>query len=237
MKIGGIQKTSLIDFPGRVAAVLFTQGCNMRCPYCHNPSLVLAKQFEEPVDEKELFDYLERRRGKLDGVVISGGEPSVHRDLPDFIRRIRAMGYKIKLDTNGSNPFVLKYLLEGRLLDFVAMDLKGAPDCYEKYCGAAIPTESINASIHMLMSGEVDYEFRTTAVPGLHTLEDLKALCECIRGARSYAIQAFKPGSCLKEDYCTLPAYDMSDLIREKEWFEARVKHFELRGAPERIEV
>ncbi len=237
MRIGGLQKTSLIDFPGRVAAVVFTQGCNMRCAYCHNPSLVIPAQFEALLDEASLWDFLEKRRGRLDGVVVSGGEPTIHRDLPAFLRRIRSMGYEIKLDTNGSNPFMLKGLLDEGLLSFVAMDIKGDPGDYKRYCGAAIPAESVRASIDLVMSSGVAHEFRTTAVPGLHTLESLKALCEMVRGADRYAVQAFRPGSCLDPACGQLPAYDMTELLLERAWFEARVKAFELRGAPERLAI
>ncbi|MFA5258297.1 MAG: anaerobic ribonucleoside-triphosphate reductase activating protein [Opitutales bacterium] len=228
-----MQKTSLIDFPGRVAAVVFTQGCNMRCPYCHNPSLVLPGKFEEPLDEAALFEFLERRKGRLDGVVISGGEPTVHRDLPDFIRRVRALGFDVKLDTNGSNPAMLAAMLAVDLLDYVAMDLKGDPGRYADFCGAAIPEASIRASVDMIIHSGVDHEFRTTAVPGMHTLEGLKALADLVQGADRYAVQVFRPGTCLNPDYCALAPYDMSEVSAAKAYFQARVKVFELRGAPE----
>jgi len=237
MRIGGLQKTSLIDFPGHIAAVIFTQGCNMRCPYCHNPSLVLPKEFEAPLDEAALFDFLQRRSKQLDGVVISGGEPTIHRDLPDFIRRVRSMGYAMKLDTNGSSPFALAALLEEGLLDFVAMDLKGEPENYGDYCGAPIPEDSIRASIEMILKSGIAHEFRTTAVPGLHTLEKLKALADIVRGADCFAIQAFRPGTCLDPDYCSMERFDMTEVTQNKAYFEQRAKVFEIRGAPESLSL
>jgi len=233
MRIGGLQKTSLIDFPGRIAAVVFTQGCNMRCPYCHNPSLVLPGSFEEVLDETALFEFLGRRRGRLDGVVISGGEPTVHRDLPDFICRVRALGFDVKLDTNGSNPAMLAALLAEGLLDYVAMDLKGDPARYADYCGAAIPETALRTSVDTIIKSGIAHEFRTTAVPGLHTIEDLKALADMLQGADRYAVQAFKPGTCLNSDYNALTPYEMSEVSAAKAYFQARVKVFELRGAPE----
>jgi pyruvate formate lyase activating enzyme len=236
MKIGGLQKTSLIDFPDCVSAIVFLQGCNFRCPFCHNPELVIAARFQKPHDETEFFAFLEKRRRQLDGIVISGGEPTVHADLPDFIRRIRALGYKIKLDTNGSNPAMLGELYREKLLDFVAMDLKGEPENYADYCGAKVQGEAIHESIGLIMNSSLPYEFRTTAVPGQHTLAMLKALAESVRGAEHYAIQAFRPDICIDPDYEKLPRYDMAQVRNEKAWFESVVKKFELRGDVSRVE-
>jgi pyruvate formate lyase activating enzyme len=237
MKIGGLQKTSLIDFPDCVSAVVFLQGCNFRCPFCHNPELVLAARFQKPVEEADFFAFLGRRRGQLDGVVISGGEPTVHADLPDFIRRIRALGFKVKLDTNGSNPAMLRALYAEKLLDFVAMDVKGDPDRYPDYCGAKISGAGLRESIALIRNASVSYEFRTTAVPGQHDLAALKAIAETIRGARHYAIQAFRPDLCLNPEFEKLPRYDLSEVRREKAWFESVVQVFELRGDASKNEL
>ena len=230
MKIGGLQRTSLIDFPDKVSAVVFLQGCNFRCPFCHNPELVLGARFGRAMDEAEFFDFLEKRRHQLDGIVISGGEPTVHADLPDFIRRIRALGYAIKIDTNGSNPTMLGDMLREGLLDFIAMDLKGDPDHYADYCGAKIPAEAIRASIRLVMECGKPYEFRTTAVPGQHDLEKLKALALSIKGARRYAIQAFRPDICLDPTFENMPRYDLADVRDNRAWFESVVQNFEIRG-------
>ena len=230
MKIGGLQKTSLIDFPDCVSAVVFLQGCNFRCPFCHNPELVLARFFQKPFEESEFFAFLGKRKGQLDGIVISGGEPTVHADLPDFIRKIRTLGFKIKLDTNGSNPKMLGDLYAEKLLDYVAMDLKGEPERYEDYCGAQVSGPAIRESIGLIMDSGIPYEFRTTAVTGQHDLAKLKALAEMVRGADRYAIQAFRPDLCLDPGYEKLARYDMTEVRNERAWFDSVVKTFEIRG-------
>jgi pyruvate formate lyase activating enzyme len=232
MRIGGLQKTSLIDFPGRVSAVVFLQGCNMRCPFCHNPELVLPHAFDKPMDEADLFSFLRRRVGQLDGIVISGGEPTVHRDLPDFVTRIRALGYAVKLDTNGSNPAMLGAMLGGGLLDYVAMDVKGPPGEYKRFCGANIPGEAVTQSIRAIIDSGVAHEFRTTAVPGLHTLEVLLETAACVRGADRYVVQAFRPSVCLDETMNALPPFDLAQVRASRERFAALVKEFDIRGGP-----
>jgi len=162
MKIGGLIKTSLVDYPGKVAAVIFTQGCNLRCPYCHNPELVYPNMLLEPYDEKEVFDFLKKRVGALDGVVISGGEPAIHPDLADFMAKIKALGYKIKLDTNGTFPEVLEHLINLKLVDYIAMDLKAPLNKYDEAAGTAVDNAAIARSMAVIAGSGVDYEFRTT---------------------------------------------------------------------------
>jgi pyruvate formate lyase activating enzyme len=235
MKIGGLQKTSLIDFPDKVSAVVFLQGCNFRCPFCHNPELVLGARFQEPLDEAEFFAFLNKRKHQLDGIVISGGEPTVHADLPDFIRLIRAYGYAIKIDTNGSNPEMLGGMIREGLLDFIAMDLKGDPDRYEDYCGAKISGDAIRASIKTIMECGLPYEFRTTAVPGQHSIGKLKELALLVKGAKRYAIQAFRPDICLNPELEKLHRFDMAEVRAAKAWFEAQAQAFEIRGDASKI--
>ena len=234
MRIGGLQKTSLIDFPGHLAAVLFLQGCNMRCPYCHNPSLVIPYSFEEPLDEQDVLHFLDRRRGQLEGVVVSGGEPTVHRDLPDFIQRIKDLGYRIKLDTNGSNPDMLRELLRGNLLDYIAMDVKGPLKSYTECSGARISPESIRSSIWIIKNSQVPHEFRTTVVPGLHTVPELKEVVNLVRGARRYALQTFRSESTLRPEYRGRKPFDFAALDEDMAYFQKRVDVFELRGLPEK---
>ena len=168
MELSGIQKMTLLDFPGKCACTVFFSGCNLRCPFCHNASLVLGSP--EPVmDEDAFFTFLKKRKGLLDGVCVTGGEPTLRRDLPDFIRRIKDMGYLVKLDTNGSNPRMLKELLEENLLDYVAMDIKNGPEQYAATCGLEkMDLTTIERSIRFLTGGAVDYDFRTTVVRELH---------------------------------------------------------------------
>ena len=190
MTIKGLQKLTLLDYPGTLAAIVFAGGCNFRCPFCHNGTLVVGN--EGDIDIEELFSFLDSRKTKLGGVVISGGEPTLYPDLPDFIRRIRSLGYKVKLDTNGTNPEMIKALVGEGLVDYVAMDIKNSPEAYEKTAGAKVDMEKIRESASFLLSGGVEYEFRTTIVRQLHTHEDMKKIGEWIKGAKRYFLQSYK---------------------------------------------
>lgn len=192
MKIGGYQKCSLIDYPGKVAAVVFTQGCNWRCPFCHNRSLVIPARFQPAVPEEQLFAHLEQRRGQLDGVVVTGGEPTLQPGLAAFLRRVRALGYATKLDTNGSRPNVIAALLNEQLLDYVAMDVKGPLASYSRFAGHHVDTGTIELSIELIRTSGVSYEFRTTLVGGLHTEDDLRAMAPLVTGAKRYAVQGYR---------------------------------------------
>ena len=189
MRISGLQKNSMVDYPEKLAAVVFTQGCNMNCGYCHNRCLI-GYEKNGGISEEDVFAFLERRQGLLDAVVISGGEPTLQRDLPRFIRRARKMGFLVKLDTNGTNP-ALEYLIGERLLDYVAMDVK-APFCkYRQVCCSPVNTEKLERSIGILQGGGVEYEFRTTFTPELDQ-EDLLNIAESIRGAKRYVVQQYR---------------------------------------------
>lgn len=194
MLIAGVQKLTLLDYPGQVACTVFTGGCNFRCPYCHNASLVLPERVaEEPGGAEAALRFLEKRRGVLDGVAVSGGEPLLQTGLADFLRAVRAMGYKIKLDTNGSFPERLRALVEEGLVDCVAMDVKNAPALYAETAGCKLlDMTAVERSRTYLMSGAVPYEFRTTLVRGLHTPESVRAAAEWIAGARAYYLQQFR---------------------------------------------
>ncbi len=191
MKIHGLQKMTLLDFPGRVACTVFLGGCDMRCPFCHNAELIDGSA--EPVmDENELLAFLEKRRGLLDGVAFTGGEPTLRKDLPGLFRRIKAMGYPIKLDTNGLHPDRLKALLDEGLVDYVAMDIKNSPEKYALTAGLdTVDLDKIQQSIDLLKNGAVDYEFRTTVVDELHEAADFAKIGVWIAGAKAYYLQAF----------------------------------------------
>ena len=200
MKIKGLQKLTLLDYPGRLAATVFLGGCNMRCPFCHNASLVVRPDNTE-ITEDELFAFLESRRGKLSGVCVTGGEPTLNRELPSFISKIRALGYSVKLDTNGTNPEMLESLIRDGLVDYVAMDIKTSIENYGRVSGIPdIDTSKIERSIDLLLSGTVPYEFRTTVVRELHTASDFEAIGRRIEGARAYFLQSFKDSGDLIED-------------------------------------
>ena len=191
MKICGLQKTTLLDFPGRVACTIFTGGCNFRCPFCHNSELLGSKAYEDYTEE-EIFAFLNKRKGILEGVCITGGEPTLQPDLEDFIRRVRSLGLAVKLDTNGYKPDLLKDLCEKGLLDYVAMDIKAARDHYAEVAGApGLAMEYIDESIEFLLTGSVPYEFRTTVVRGLHTADDFSKIGPWIKGCPRYYLQCF----------------------------------------------
>ncbi len=192
MLICGIQKLTLLDYPEKIAATIFTGGCNYRCPFCHNASLVLRPAQCQPIPEEEIFDFLKKRVGKLDGVCITGGEPLLQPDLESFIRRVRDMGFLIKLDTNGAFPQRLKALLDQGLLDYVAVDIKNSPEKYPLTVGLAdFDPSPVFESAALLMTGKTPYEFRTTLVRGLHTSEDIAALGKAIKGAKNCFLQSF----------------------------------------------
>ncbi len=192
MRIHGFQKMTLLDFPGRVACTVFTGGCNLRCPFCHNALLVTELSNDDIIPEESVFSYLKKRKGILDGVAITGGEPLLQPDIASFIRKIKAMGYSVKLDTNGAYPAKLRDLVEEGIVDYVAMDVK---NCREKYGETVgIPNfdvSKIEESISFLLSGNVDFEFRTTVVREFHTVEDIEKLSRWIAGTPKYFIQNF----------------------------------------------
>ncbi len=191
MKLYGLQKLTLLDFPGRTACTVFTGGCNYRCPFCHNALLVTKIDPTATMDEEEFFSFLKKREGILDGVCITGGEPLLQPDLESFIRRIKDMGFLVKLDTNGSFPDRLAHLIGEGLLDFVAMDIKNSLEKYSMTAGAEVDTAAIEKSIDLLLSGKVNYEFRTTVTNELHTEEDILHIASRIRGAKAYFLQNF----------------------------------------------
>jgi len=193
MEIHGLVKTTLLDYPQHVAATVFTGGCNFRCPFCHNKDLVLHPNSVPLIHEDELFSFLKKRHGVLDGVCITGGEPTLQPDLISFIRKIKELGFLVKLDTNGYCPEVLHQLLEEHLLDYVAMDIKNSPEKYALTSGIFnLNLDKINHSIELLLACSIPYEFRTTLVSELHTAEDITKIGQWIKGASAYFLQAYK---------------------------------------------
>lgn len=193
MILGGLQKLTLIDYPGHIAATVFTMGCNFRCPFCHNPELVSDSRYTvSGILEKEFFDLLKNRQGKLEGVCITGGEPTIQPDIVEFIRKTKELGYKVKLDTNGARPDVLRQLYIQNLIDFVAMDIKNSLENYAKTANSKIDAERIRLSVELIRNSGIDYEFRTTVVPGLHEEKDFEKIGKWLKGSKKYVLQAFE---------------------------------------------
>ena len=190
MKLGGLQKMTLLDFPGRVACTVFTVGCNFRCPFCHNSSLVLSPAVPE-LSQDDFFAFLEKRQGLLDGVAITGGEPLLQPDMPVFLEKIRTLGYAVKLDTNGAFPDRLRTVLEAGLVDYVAMDVKNSREKYEQTTGVAGILPQVEQSVALLRAGKTPFEFRTTLVDELHEPADFTAIGQWIAGTERYFIQGF----------------------------------------------
>ena len=190
MKIAAIQRFSLIDYPGKICAVLFTLGCNFKCPYCHNPELVMPQKFSPLIQENEIATFLQNRKNKLDAITVTGGEPCLQKDLLEFLKKIKKMQYKIKLDTNGSYPSMLEKIIEQNLVDYIAMDIK-AP--YEKYPALSGYNDitSIKKSIDLIINSELDHEFRTTVVKHLLDKKDIKKIIQQIKRAKRYTLQNF----------------------------------------------
>jgi len=197
MRIGGFQKVSLIDYPGEIGSVIFCQGCNFRCPYCHNPELVNPALYGECIPEEQIFSFLHSRIGKLDAVTVTGGEPTLQEGLSFFLKRLKELGYLIKLDTNGSMPGVLERLIAEKRVNCIAMDIKGPLEKYGEITGVPAFPDDIAESIRLIMHSGLNYEFRTTVVDTLLTEDDLLAVGRLIPDARRYALQSFVPSKVL----------------------------------------
>lgn len=193
MIIGGIQKFSLIDYPGKTCAIIFTRGCNFRCRYCHNPELVIPEKYAPEIPLSRIYDFLENRRDKLDAVVITGGEPTQHLDIIEVIKKIKNMGFLVKLDSNGSHPEILEKIINKKLVDYLAMDIKAPLKDYSKIMGWPVEVEKLKKSIELIINSGIDYEFRTTIAKSLTSKDDLLNIAKTIRGAKKYFLQKFIP--------------------------------------------
>ncbi len=216
MIYGGLQKLTLIDFPGKLAATIFLSGCNFRCPFCYNPDLVLPEKISS-FNEEEIFSFLNKRKGMLDGVVICGGEPTIHKDLMQLAKRIKEMGFAVKLDTNGSDPEILDNLISRNLIDYIAMDVKAPREKYEALAGKGIDLQRIEESIGILKEERTDYEFRTTVIPLLLEKEDILSITQWIKPAKRYFLQQFRAENNLDPEFQKLNPYSMEYLIDIKE--------------------
>lgn len=191
LKIGGLQKLTLIDYPGKLSAAVFLVGCNFRCPYCHNPDLIKINPEKKYLNEESFFAYLKKRQGILEGVCVSGGEPLLFSELTVFLQKIKKLDYKIKLDTNGTSPDFLQKLINKKLIDFIAMDIKASPENYSQVCGVKVDINKIQKTIKIIMTSGLAYEFRTTVLPKFHNLEEIEKIAKMIKGADKYFLQNF----------------------------------------------
>ncbi|MFH1239724.1 MAG: anaerobic ribonucleoside-triphosphate reductase activating protein [Candidatus Diapherotrites archaeon] len=228
MNIAGLLKTSLLDYPNHISCVVFTQGCNLRCPFCHNPELIPFEN-SELMPEASFFDFLEKRKNVLEGVVITGGEPLIQNDLKKFISKIKKMKFKVKLDTNGCMPEKLKELIDDGYVDYIAMDIKAPFERYAKLTGAEVDTDKIKKSIEIIMHSRIDYEFRTTVYPEL-TQTDFKEIRQMIQGANKYFLQQFRNEKTFSIEAMEKEPYTKEQLEEIKELIVKYVKHVEIRG-------
>ena len=229
MNIQGLQKLTMLDFPGHTACTVFTGGCNLRCPFCHNVPLVLDPNGEVPFTDEEIFSLLNKRKGVLDGVAITGGEPLLQKDIEEFCEKVKEMGFLVKLDTNGAYPEKLRSIIEKGLVDYVAMDIKNSFEKYALTCGVnGLDTAPFDESISILMSGKTDFEFRTTLVKEFHTFSDIEKIAERIKGAPKYYLQAFKDSGILSENSSS--ALSEEDMIKMRDIARKYVSIVELRG-------
>lgn len=223
MLLSAIQKSTLLDYPGKIATLVFTPGCNFRCAFCHNPEFVLPEKLEPLrkgfIPEEIFFRFLKTRQGFLDGVVICGGEPTIHADLPDFCAKIKELGFLVKLDTNGSRPDTVESLLDAGLVDFIAMDIKHPLERYSELTGRPNDAEAYRRSIETIMRKSPDYEFRTTVIKGRHTKEDMEEMTKSIKGAKKYFLQNYRSGNTLDacfegESFTSEELEDLAEIAR-----------------------
>lgn len=233
MKLGGYLRTSTTDYPGKTAAVLFTQGCNWRCPYCRGSCLVVPQQYAEPLAEEKVMESLTRRRARLDGIVVSGGEPTIHNDLIPFLERLGKLGLPLKLDTNGSRPDMLREIVQRRLVSYIAMDVKSPLDNYPQATGIRMDPEVIRTSIWVVKNSGLEYEFRTTVIPGLHTVTEIKSIGLLVNGAARYVLQEYVSENALRPDFRNRVAFTRKTLEDMQKYFRHKVKVFEVRGVHE----
>ncbi|MBT3348777.1 anaerobic ribonucleoside-triphosphate reductase activating protein [bacterium] len=232
MLIGGINTLTLLDFPGKVSAIVFTAGCNFRCGYCHNPEFVIPDQLKKlmptMIPEEKIFKFLETRKEFLDGVVVTGGEPTMHADLPEFCEKIKKMGFLVKLDTNGTNPEMMEKLFEKKLVDYVAMDVKHPLEKYPELVNIAVDPRVLRKSIRIIKKSGLDHEFRTTVVPKFHGEKELEQIATEIAGGKKYTIQNFRPAKTLDPTFEKLRGFTSDELKSLKKVAEKFVEKVQI---------
>lgn len=229
MKIGGFQEISLLDYPGKIAAIIWTMGCNFRCPFCYNPDLVFERT--KNISVNHILSFLEERKGKLDAVSISGGEPFLQRDLKNFITRIRDIGYLVKVDTNGSYPKQMKYLLQKDMIDYLSMDVKATKEKYKTVINTSIDIKLIDTSIDLIKNFAKDYEFKTTVIPRFHKEKDIMDIAQWLKGSKRYFLQQFKTNTSLvSPDISNEKPYSYEELLKMCEKIKPFFNECQVRG-------
>lgn len=230
--IKGFQKTSLIDYPGKISSVIFLEGCNYRCPYCHNPELVLRTDKNKEIDPDELIAFLKTQKKWIDGICMTGGEPTLNPLLPDFINKLKKEGFLINLHTNGTNPKMIRQLIKDKLIDYVAMDIKGTKEKYPQITGVRIDLSLIQDSIDLIRKSGIDYEFRTTAVPAFFTEDDALKIAKWLKGSKTFYIQQFGSShATLDPLFQNTGTYDLNQLEGFKKIMEPYFEKIEIRGS------
>lgn len=229
MIVCGFEKFSMVDFDGRIACTVFTGGCNFRCPFCHNGALVVGNVKAQEIEMQEVFDYLKKRKGLVDAVCVTGGEPTMHKDLPDFLREVRSLGYATKLDTNGTNPQMLADVIAEGLVDYIAMDIKNSKAKYPQTIGIERANlDDISKSVEILLNCGIDCEFRTTIIDEFHTADDMREIAEWIKGAKRYYMQKYKDNEgCISHGYSEVSRQKADEFVKI---FEGKVGSVGLRG-------
>lgn len=234
MKLSAVQRFTMLDFPGKIACIAFTPGCNMRCGFCHNPEFVLPEKIREIqksfIAEDSFFRFLKKRQGRLEGVVVSGGEPTIWADLPAFLAKIKELGFAVKLDTNGNHPEMLERLLKEGLVDYVAMDVKTSLEAYSKLVGLIVKKENIQKSIDLLKASNIPYEFRSTLIKEVHTPEILESMAILVSGAAQLFLQTFRPVQTLDPVFSGYHAFSSDEMKSIADIFSPKVGQVSIRG-------
>ena len=226
MRIAGFQKLTLLDFPNKVSCIIFTQGCNFKCPYCHNSGL-LGHNNEDLIDESEIFSYLNKRKGVIDGIVISGGEPTIQKDLIFFMKRVKDLGFLIKLDTNGSNPDLVEEIINQNLVDYIAMDIKNILEDYKDITDVKPNVEKLRRSIELIKKSQIDHEFRTTIIKNIHDIKRIKKICSYVDGDKMF-LQNFEKSENVLGKH--LEPFSKEELIQIKEEMKGKFPNVKVRG-------
>ena len=230
MMIKGFQKLSLIEYPEKISAIVFLGNCNFKCHFCYNIDLVKNYKKLPDIPEKEILDFLSTRKGLLDGIAITGGEPTIHKELPEFIKKIKDLGFLVLLETNGTNPKMLKELIDNKLVDYIAMDIKAPLEKYDEITGVKVNKKDIQDSVDIIRKSGIDYEFRTTVIPKHFKEDDVLAIGKWLKGSKRYVLQQFRPEKTLNEDYKKMELYSPEKLKELAEKMKPFFEFVKVRG-------